>query len=233
MWVRFPSPANKNMTLPEINIDLILSDPMLMVGVCLVIVGPIVFLISLIQFLRMGKEHEAFVLPPHDNEQVFAPPVEETPPIELTPVPQENQQPEEVAITPEPVPVKKESMMPVGADKTIILPPGVSELQAQLEIALSQIKNLNKKVYELESSVEIVQKHADVKLNPDELKEPPMNAGEFTQKLLKVVEHVLVLEKEVAKLKLANSRQTTGTPNQTQKTPATTPNSPRPPILPL
>jgi hypothetical protein len=195
-------------------IDMILSDPLLLVGASLVILGTILFLFSAIKFF-LHKPSSDFVVPHHplDDEVKPAEPesltngkMENTP---VTPEPQ----PE-----PEPEPAPTRSFRRASADETIIMPPGVADLQAQFEIAINQIKQLNKKVFELERQIETLGSRSESKLEVNELREPPMDANDFTKKLLKVVEHVIVLEKEVARL-----RQPSEEANPTAK----------PPIMPL
>lgn len=71
------------------------------------------------------------------------------------------------------------------AEKTVVLPAGVADIQAQLEIALTQIRTLNKKIYDLESRVS----------------GGPNAGGDFAAKLQTLAEHVIVLEKEMARMK--------------------------------
>jgi hypothetical protein len=83
---------------------------------------------------------------------------------------------------------------------------GMGEIQGQMEIAFSQIKNLNKKVAQLEAELESVARHTTANLDPNQLKEPPINAADFAQKLLKLAEHVIALEKEMARIKASSTQ---------------------------
>src|SRR5687767_4841731 len=74
MWVRFPSPANKvQIMITYINIDTILSDPLLLTATILVVVGPIMFLISLWNLVRSPKKKDPLFDPKavHDEEPVL------------------------------------------------------------------------------------------------------------------------------------------------------------------
>jgi hypothetical protein len=109
-----------------------------------------------------------------------------------------------------------------NADKTVVMPAGMSDVQAQLEIIFSQIKTMNKKLYEIESGLQSVSKQTATSLDANHDSEPPMNPSDFTQKLLKLAEHVIVLEKEVTRLKAGAK-------------PAAKPEAeqPKPPIMPI
>ncbi len=173
-------------------LDMILSDPMLLAGTSLVALGTVLFLVSAVKFL-LYKDHSGnMLMPHHEIEDEYAPQPMESSAHPPEPLPE----PE-----PEPEPVRRPARMVNHSEETMIMAPGVSDLQAQFEIAITQIKQLNKKVYELERQIETISSHAAVKLEPNELKEPPMDAADFSKKLLKVVEHVIMLEKEVVKLR--------------------------------
>src|SRR5262249_8504181 len=51
-----------------INIDAILSDPLLLVRAILLILVPIFFLIALWKFVRLDRRRTDFVVPHHDEE---------------------------------------------------------------------------------------------------------------------------------------------------------------------
>ncbi len=75
-------------------------------------------------------------------------------------------------------------------------------------------------------------------LEPNELKEPPMDAADFTKKLLKVVEHVILLEKEVANLKAQKEQSAATPPVQIEPLRIETPqeetsSSSNPPVMPV
>lgn len=199
-------------------IDTIMSDPYLLVGASLLILGILLFLFSAIKFIRHRSSTD-FVVPHH--------PVEEEPSVPEKTHVENNGRPSShpahtseasppVFDTPETPEPTAEAEEEPASDRTVIMPPGVADLQAQFEIAITQIKQLNKKVFELERQIETLGSRSQAQLEPNELKEPPMDAGDFTKKLLKVVEHVIVLEKEVARLR---------------ENPAST--SAKPPIMPL
>ena len=113
--------------------------------------------------------------------------------------------------------------------------PNYAELQSQIDIAITHIKNLNSKVMEMDQHMELIERHHQVQLEPSQLKEMPMDPADFTQKLLKLAEHVIVLEKEVARLK-GNSQNA---PATAPKAPPPAPpqsksgGSPKPPIMPI
>lgn len=208
-----------------INIDTILTDPMLLTAAVLVIGGPLLFVLSLWRYTRAVPQ----VLPPDfpRNEPplpqetpapliespVATAPVDEPAPVPLKHAPHISDLIQEPAnaiqpgtpaaaepppsIIPEPpAPIKERA-----EEKTVVMPSGMGEIQGQMEIAFSQIKNLNKKIYEMEALVESLARQNASKLDVNEIKEPPTNAAEFAQKLLKLAEHVIVLEKEMARLK--------------------------------
>jgi len=93
---------------------------------------------------------------------------------------------------------------PVDLEKTVMIPPQFAEIQAQIEIALTQIRNMNKKIDDIEQSVDLLQKHGSIQLESDPLIQGPTKPEEFQKKLLKLAEHVIVLEKEVNRLKGAS-----------------------------
>jgi len=129
------------------------------------------------------------------------------------------------------------------SDKTVVIPPHMADLQAQIEIAFSQIKHLSVKTNDMEQHMDLLEQHKGVQLETNELKEPPMNPADFVQKLLKLAEHVIVLEKEMARLKAQFKvspaptqtrpapRQPTRTPNPVPAIP--TPKPTKPPIMPI
>ena len=214
--------------MPPISIDAILSDPQLLVGSALLILGPITFLFAFVKFIRVPRSRgNDFALPPED---MIAPPEEENAfdptetgsragaaPSEEPPPP-----PVEPAI---PEPPRPSAQLP-DADKTVVLPAGVSDLQAQVDIALSQLRSLSRKVGELEENLETVSRHAAARLDTGEMNEPPKNAEDFARKLLILAEHVLVLEKEMVRLRgqRAGAAPAPGSAPQPQQ---------KPPIMPL
>jgi len=182
--------------MPPIKIDTILSDPLLMVAAVLLVVSPVVFLVALIKFLRAPKGPSKFAIPHEDDftspvrslaapekpEEPIAPPPPPPAPKVETPAP----------ASPPPAPPAPAAVNP---DATMVLPAGVAELQAQLEIALTQIRTLNKKIFDLESAVSALVRSGPASgtasgLTPD-----------VASKLQTIAEHVIVLEKEVARLK--------------------------------
>jgi hypothetical protein len=207
-------------------LDTILSDPLLLVGASLVVLGTLLFLFSAVKFLRYNKSHSEFAVPVssieediqaesassmtnggHEHHRAFEEP----------PASEQRSEPVEPASEPAPVHAGR---FGGASDQTMVMPPGVADLQAQFEIAISQIKQLNKKVFELERQLETLSTRADVSLEPNELKEPPADPADYTKKLLKVVEHVIVLEKEMAKLR-------------SEKEPSGPAAGHKPPIMPL
>jgi hypothetical protein len=187
------------MTIPNINIDTILSDPMMLVGVGLVVFGALLFLISFWKFATYNRRQAAknFVVP--QEEEPMETPVEVEPEVEVR---------GEINVppAPEPEPVASASSHQNGAreeqaqDKTVVIQPQEADMQMQLDIIVSQLKNLNRKVSELEEKVE---NPAGGTPSVDEnlLKEPPANAEDYSKKLLTLAEHVIMLEKEVTRLK--------------------------------
>lgn len=225
--------------IPNVNVDTILSDPLLLVGVLLVGFGVIGFLFALIKFLRADAHRDAFEIPDSEaTPDAFEPaevpavahPVEDPaapePIIPEPPVPPavEPPQPRVEAATnavsePEPPPTPRDTAPPSGAvsenaEKTVVIPPAFVEIQGQIEIAISQIRNLGRKMSELEQQIDQIQRHQSVRLEGNELTEGPANPKDFAQKLLKLAEHVIVLEKEVARLKGGAAPRATETPRQ-------------------
>lgn len=203
--------------IPNINIDAIMSDPLLLIAVALLILGPLVFLVALVQLLRGGKKPEPL---PHLDEE---PAPEIVPPPYMQEIKEEEPAPGPVA-TPSGGPEKERAPLPTIS----------GEVQGQVEIIFSQIKTLSKKVAQLESEMESVSRTASAKLEANELKEVPMNPADFTQKLLKLAEHVIVLEKDVARMKSSAKSATTPAADETvvmQQPSAST--GQRPPIMPI
>lgn len=234
-------------SIPNINLDMILSDPMLLTAMVFLVLGPVVFLIALWKMIALRKKSSSqFVVPTDLNAappsmSPMPPPPPANPPEplphpfvrEAAPPPPETVQPP-APETSSP-PLAKESAPAVKSndafERTVVLPPGVAELQAQMEIAFSQIKNLNKQVHGLEAEIESLMRQQNTKLESHPLKEPPMNAEEFSKKLIAVAEHVVALEKEMARLKdeLKGSRLAP-TPPASEKTSSP---HPKPPVMPL
>ena len=220
--------------ISSINIDMIMSDPMLLVGVILFCLGPLFFLVALWKFITSKKkldfeiprepelENPEATSPSMSTSQVSPPPapaIEETP--DLTPV------------APVPPPVRTPPPPPHlerAEDKTVVIQPGISEFQGQLEFVFNQLKTLNRTVSQLEDRVESIgNSPAPGAIDINQLKTPPMNPGEFTQKLLKLAEHVIQLEKEVARLKGVGLSGTA--PAAPMQAPA--PNPSKPPVMPI
>ena len=250
-----------------LNVDTILSEPMLLVGAVLFVLSPFCFLISLFKFVKNKPEPKEVLAIPPDPElsEMAAEPAPESIPEPEQPEPEPP--PPEPPAPPEPVidkpstqtmadetPQKEEPELappinspegmksvnetlqetlssvaspdlppqppapeqpappvappeaqapppPVDSEKTVVIPPHFAEIQAQIEIAITQIRNLNNKINDIEQSVDLLQKHSSVQLESDPLKQGPANPEDFQKKLLKLAEHVIVLEKEVNRLK--------------------------------
>jgi len=251
-----------------INLDIILSDPMLLTGTALFLLGPIGFIFALFKYFSTKEVLETYPEIPSENEE---PPVEQRndsaksnsipepepqpspSPEPAPPAPPESVSSESVETTvqsnppkpppqPEPPPPPKSSPKSEKMEeKTVVIPPIINDLQSQIEIAYSQIKNLNHKMSDLDQQVELLERHQNVKLETNELKEPPTDPADFTQKLLKLAEHVIMLEKEVSRLRSASKSSqplNPSDPPQTQQNPSppvseNPPNPSKPPIMPL
>jgi hypothetical protein len=193
--------------MPKINIDMILSDPMLLVGACLVVFGLFLFLVSIWKLLFSSRGPRKKFVVPHEgeSEQVFinSDPEPELPEPTLrviTPPPAEA--PAQTAIEPPPVPMPADNgAVEHDQEKTVVMQAAETEMQLQLDIIVSQLKNINQKVGELEERLENVPDLTNTPQDIAVLKEPPVNPEDYTKKLLKLAEHVIVLEKEVARLK--------------------------------
>ncbi len=214
-----------------------MSDPLLLIASALIVIGPLVFLISLIQFIRSGKKNKKPMTLPHEELPVVS---ERAARVELPPMPsyieEEKPEPAPVPIVPEPKPVEQRTLP--ASERTVVMPAGMGEVQGQLEIAFTQIKTLNKKIAQLESELETLSRNAATKLETNELKEVPMNPADFTQKLLKLAEHVIVLEKEVARMKTGSKSPGNGNGGTTSNVAAPVevpaePAAPKPPIMPI
>jgi hypothetical protein len=224
--------------LPTLNYDAVLSDPLLLLAGVFLVAGPLVFIVSLIKLISAGRKQKRedeyadlnpfspFPPAPEPATPVSTP---ETPSfMEPEPAPARESESESLELPIIPAAPEPEDMP--ATDKTMVMPEGMGEVQGQLEIAFSQIKTLSKKVSQMESELDSVARNIIGKLDRNELKEPPMNPADFTQKLLKLAEHVIVLEKEVARLKNGGKKdlaEEEGTP--------TPPSSagPKPPVMPL
>lgn len=182
----------------HVNIDTILTDPVLLVAAILLIGGPLLFIFSLLKYIQA----KPLVLPPDfPREEPLPPPLipPAPPPTRLAPhISNAIQEPAAAPMETPSIPVTP----PEAQERTVVMPRGVAEIQGQMEIAFSQIKSLNKKFNELESLLESLARQNASRLEPNELKEPPLNPADFTQKLLKLAEHVIMLEKEMSRLKI-------------------------------
>ena len=159
--------------MPPIDIDKILSDPLLIVAAVLLIVSPILFLVAFVKFLRTPKTPVS--LPHHEMESPISArgnvsqPAEEqqsTPMASLQPLPPSEPEPEAV-VAPAPVVRRAES----ASEKTVIMPPGMAEMHSEMEIAFSQIKLLNKKVAALEK--ELARLHSEGSAGSASASTPP------------------------------------------------------------
>lgn len=177
-------------------VNIILSDKLMLTGVGSLTLSLFIAIFAGWKWVSIGrKTKKPFVVPNDPPESKFesivpppppppapAPEPEPTPPV--TPPHQELQSAVSAIASP------KE---PVDMDKTVVISPGESELQAQVDIVFSQIKNLNKKVYEMESKLDSAPSAAGGG--------EPANMADINQKLQTLAEHVIALEKEVARLK--------------------------------
>jgi len=196
--------------LSTLTFDRILSDPLLLVGTALLVIAPAVFLFSLIKYLTVKtKPRESFTIP-------VAPPA----PLSSEPKP--------APPTPQPAPPDT----PRPSSTGLVTPKDIADVQGQIEVAISQLKFLNQKVSEIEGQMDTLERHASVRLESSELKEPPANAGDFSVKLLKLAEHVIVLEKEVTRLKLAE-KNSGEPPLSSPSGESENPVKPKPPVMPL
>lgn len=183
----------------SLNIDAIFSEPLLTVAAALLVVAPLVFLIALVKFVRAPGAADVPVFGDEPADEFAAAPEPESAASEPAPAPRVAERtapPPPAPAAPAPEPTASEAM-----DRTVVMPQGLAEVQGQLEIAFSQIKMLNKRIHTLETELESVSRQSVTRLEPNQLKEAPMNPADFTQKLLKLAEHVIVLEKEVARMK--------------------------------
>lgn len=156
--------------MPPIQIDKILSDPLLVVSAVLLVVSPILFLIALVKYLRTPKG-EPFAIPHHEMESPIPTPKEVEEPAEehrlarvapLEAMPETSPAPVAPA-EPPPLPVAPAPSMPPApprprreesaAEKTVVMPPGLAEMQSEMEIALTQLRILNKRVANLEQEL--------------------------------------------------------------------------------
>lgn len=145
--------------MPPIQIDKILSDPLLVVSAVLLVVSPILFLIALVKYLRT-PQGEPFAIPHHEMESPIPTPKEvEEPaeehglapaaPVEPPPLPAAPSMPATPPPPTPPRPHREES----AAEKTVVMPPGLAEMQSEMEIALTQLRLLNKRVANLEQEL--------------------------------------------------------------------------------
>ncbi len=209
------------MAIPDINIDMILSDPMLLVGASLLVFGALLFLISLVKLISAPRSGRKKFVVPHEGEHV--------PLFKQEPEP--SNIPEPHLITPEPpmpepetvpdediVPIELRSSVPEQAapmdngaaekpeEKTVVMHAAETDLQLQLDIIVSQLKNLNQKMSELEDRIESIPDANNTSQDIAALKEAPVNPEDYTKKLLKLAEHVIMLEKEVARMKSGGAK---------------------------
>ena len=164
--------------MPPIQIDKILSDPLLLVSAVLLIVSPILFLIALIKYVRTPKG-ELFAIPHNEMDSPIPTPKgfeepaeehrmepaerrEESPVSPLEPMPgsaaahgpEFETGPRSIATPTPPAPVPPRARREESAaEKTVVMPPGVAEMQSEMEIALTQLRLLNKRVANLEQEL--------------------------------------------------------------------------------
>jgi len=245
--------------IPQINIDMILSDPMLLTGAALLVLSPIGFVVAFVKYITIKDSRpREFTIPQEPQEipeeqfqsvpaDVKQPeiPIETVPPPEPEPAPEpatetlEIHQPSHPGPPPSPPKESPKASPMANADKTVVIPPAINDLQAQIEIAFSQIKNLNIKTNDIEQLMDLMARQKEVQLEPNQLKELPMDPADFTKKLLKLAEHVIVLEKEMARLRAGTRPQTPAAranPSNLVTSPQATvkPKPPlKPPIMPL
>lgn len=227
--------------IPQIDINTILADPLLLTGSGLFIFGIIAFIFSLVKFITFKEPSSDFLIPDSEEtptatlaeEQPDLLPEQESP---AGPIPQVTQKTENV-IAETPAPKIQEDIIPQESAKslppknqsmeeTVVLPPYIAETQAQIEICITQIKQLNKKVIHLEEIAEELYTKAQNQSSAQTstVVDNPSTAitGDFSQKLLKLAEHVIVLEKEVARLR------------QAERNKSASPENPgKPPVMPL
>src|SRR5947207_2631296 len=101
--------APMNELIANLKFDTILSDPMLMVGTVLVVLGPLVFLVALWKFLTLRKTEPA-------EEEFFSPlpePYTPAPPPAPPPPPPP---------APEPPPVSVRSQFAAAQERTMVMP---------------------------------------------------------------------------------------------------------------
>jgi hypothetical protein len=199
------------LNLPPITLDMVLSDRLLLIGLSFLVFGLIVFLISAFKFFTFRNPDDDFALiqPAVDEPWTAAGPgvAEEPAPNDLSvgPIPKSE--------TPEPAPVEKAAPeMPVveparparvesAAERTVVMAPGTAEMQAQLEIALTQIRSLNQRLNQAEEALERQKGAPAQSVDESVLRGMPKNNEELVKKILTLAEHVIVLEREVAALK--------------------------------
>ncbi|MCB4755781.1 MAG: hypothetical protein LHV69_01885 [Elusimicrobia bacterium] len=246
--------------IDKINVDSILSDPLLLIGVTLFFLSFFIFIMSFIKWITTPTEKTFDFVIPHDNPLEPPQPVSSTPePPFPTPSPPPSPEPAlPTAPVEPPRPVEDEiakviAEAPTGfttekprsfrerrgaksaedgrGDKTVVISPGEAEIQAQLDIIVTQIKSLNKKVSDLEDKIDGVEQKSPAKAEAHELKDAPKDASDLAKKLLKLAEHVIVLEKEMARLQgrggSAPAKETSA-----DSSPASSPSG-KPPVMPL
>jgi hypothetical protein len=200
--------------LKTLNFEEVIADPLLMMGIFLVIVGPLFFIVALWKVIFFKKPLEpGFIVPDQDSHELetinpsehSVGPVSE---IAAEPVPEHE---------PQPMPIPTAAASPIqtfesvhasqqtepASDRTIVMPSGMADLHAQMELIFTQVKQLNKRSAEFETSLEDLTRKLLEKYEPNTLKEPVADQKDLMQKLLKIAEHVIALEKDVAKLKAA------------------------------
>jgi len=209
-----------------INLEVVFSDPMLSAGFALLIVGLIGFLFSLIKFLTYRSDDSEFAIP--SSEYEAEPPTQEN--------------------IPEPAPPETINEPAIDREKTVVISPEESEVRAGLDLALTSVSSLSRKMGDLEEKMKALERVMEFKLEPNELKELPSNPAEFGTKLLKLAEHVIILEREVAFFKKKKTSAPTGnSPDTPQEIVKEIPKAPppienpfektivekKPPIMPL
>ena len=166
--------------MPPIQIDKILSDPLLIVAAVLLVVSPVTFLVAFVKYLRAPRR-EPFAIPHNEMDSPIPSRLETSPddvpsfaasePEPRSPLSALEPMPTAGTAAADPEPVETPMPSPVApaptsqpafptpplqrrpdtaAEKTVVMPAGMAEMQSEMEIAFSQLKLLNKRVASLE-----------------------------------------------------------------------------------
>ncbi len=181
--------------MSNFNLEVILADNLLSLGFGILIFASIAGVVAFVKYLTFKGEPDEFAIPEEDKEEEFEAP-------KKNPASEPLNNPARPTVQTDPLP---EMPAPRNGtqdqDKTEILSREEAEVRSGLDLALTQVSSLARKMGDVEDKIKTLEKAMDNRIEPNELKEMPATPADFATKLLKLAEHVIILEREVASLR--------------------------------